>query len=113
MKTDLLAVKYKTLENLNTVMECLIKQYPLLKGDFEKVMESESITIKFFGKVISIPYYNKILGNIVNKEQIQANMDVYIEPVFDKITYDSLNIEEIKTKIMEKFTVNDKIQNEK
>lgn len=112
MKTDLLAIKYKTFENLNVLADSLIKQYPLLKGDFEKVLESESITIKLLGKVISIPYYNRELGNIVNKEQIQANIEMYIEPVFDKVTYTSLAVEDIRARIMEKFTATDKIHNE-
>lgn len=112
MKTDLLAIKYKTFENLNILADSLIKQYPLLKGDFEKVLESESITIKLLGKVISIPYYNRELGNIVNKEQIQANIEMYIEPVFDKVTYTSLAVEDIRARIMEKFTATDKIYNE-
>lgn len=112
MKTDLLAIKYKTFENLNLLADSLIKQYPLLKGDFEKVLESESITIKLLGKVISIPYYNRELGNIVNKEQIQANIEMYIEPEFDKVTYTSLTVEDIRARIMEKFTATDKIHNE-
>lgn len=111
MKTDLLNIKYETIANLNTIMGEIFEKYPLLKNEFHCDFESESINIKLLSKAITIPYYKKITGNIVNSEQMQANIDLCIEPIYDSIEYKNLNADEIRDKIMEKFIVEDKVQN--
>lgn len=42
---------------------------------------------------------------------MQANIDLCIEPIYDSIEYKNLNADEIRDKIMEKFIVEDKVQN--
>lgn len=111
MKTDLLKIKYNTIENLNQIMGEIFEKYPLLKNEFQCDFESESINIKLLSKVISLPYYNKVVGNITNTEQIQSNIELCVEPIYDSIEYKSLDINEIRVKIMEKFTVEDKVKN--
>ncbi|MCT4543499.1 MAG: hypothetical protein N4A63_08155 [Vallitalea sp.] len=89
METNTLKLRFETIKNLNVVIDELKHEHGCLLISNERNLEEDYIEIKVVGKIIKVPYYCEVKGNMAD----------------DELEYKSLCVEEIKEKIVSSFDV--------
>ncbi|MFW6028641.1 MAG: hypothetical protein ACOCRO_00150 [Halanaerobiales bacterium] len=107
LETNVLGIRWRTIKNLQAVLNGLSKEHEMPQNSFEVKLKSDFIEVNFLGKHLKLPYYKKTYGKLLNSDEIKENP--FACSVYTDIKYNSLSIEEVNDLIIKLFTIEDKV----